>query len=135
MLKRRLSAWLTGEGRLVMTEDPVVTPDRLSAPEPDIAVVEPGEYLDGFPTSAFIVIEVAKTSLKTDLHVKPPLYAAMGVPDFWVVDVAARRVHVHREPTADGYARITVHGAPEVLQPLAVDVAPLALADLFDGLR
>jgi Uma2 family endonuclease len=134
-LKRRLWQWLHGDGRLVMTEDPLVTPDGLSAPEPDIAVVEPGDYLERLPTTAWLVVEVAKTSLKIDAQVKPALYAAMGVPDYWVVDVHARRVRVHRDPGRDGYASVTVHGPTGELQPLRVAVAPLALEALFAGVR
>ena len=59
----------------------------------------------------------------------------MGVPDYWVVDVVARRVRVYRDPTPDGYETITTHGPTGTLQPLAVDVEPLDLAALFDGLR
>ncbi|HEX7346561.1 MAG TPA: Uma2 family endonuclease, partial [Candidatus Limnocylindrales bacterium] len=106
-----------------------------SLPEPDIAVVPPGEYLQDHPTTAYLVIEVALSSLRIDLRVKPSLYAAMDVPDYWVVDVNARRVIVHREPTADGYESITTHGPTGTLQPLTLDVAPLDLSTLFDGLR
>ena len=134
-LKRRLLQWLWAHGHQAMTEDPVVVPDRLSAPEPDIAVVPPGDYLHELPTAAFLVIEVAKTSLKIDVQVKPGLYAAMGVPDYWVVDVVARRVRVYRDPKPEGYETITTHGPAGTLQPLAVDVEPLDLAALFDGLR
>jgi Uma2 family endonuclease len=135
VLKRRLARWLHKQEHEVFVEDPVVVPDRMSLPEPDIAVVVPGDHLHEHPSAAYLVIEVAKTSLKTDLHVKPPLYAAMGVPDHWVVDVVARRVHVHRDPTPDGYATITAHGPSGTLAPLAVDVPPLDLHALFDGLR
>lgn len=134
-VKRRLWKWLGQAALEVMSESPVVVPGRLSAPEPDVAVVEPGEYLNEFPTAAFLVIEVAITSLKMDTEVKPALYAAMEVPDYWVVDVAARRVRVYRDPTPDGYETITTHGPTGTLQPLAVDVEPLELAVLFDGLR
>ena len=134
LLKRHLAAWLDGPDREVFVEDPVVA-GRMSLPEPDVAVVPPGEYRHEHPTDAYLIIEVAITSLKTDLQVKPPLYAVMGVPDYWVVDVVARRIHVHRDPTPDGYAHITTHGPAGTLAPLAVDVPPLDLQALFDGLR
>jgi Uma2 family endonuclease len=135
LLKRYLAAWLDGPDREVFVEDPVVVPDRMSLPEPDIAVVPPGEYRHEHPGDAYLIIEVAMTSLKTDLQVKPSLYAAMGVPDYWVVDVVSRRVHVHRDPTPDGYATLTTHGPAGTLTPLEVDVPALDLAALFDGLR
>ena len=64
-----------------------------------------------------------------------PLYAATGIADYWVVDVNARRVIVHRDPTEAGYATITTHGPTGTLRPLEVDVEPLDLTTLFDGLR
>lgn len=134
-LKRRIFRWLDRQGHEVFMEDGIVVPGRMSLPEPDIAVVPPGEYLHEHPTSAFLVVEVAITSLKTDLEVKPPLYATMGVPDYWVVDVRARRVYVHRDPTPDGYATMTTHGPGDSLKPLQVAVEPMDLSVLFDGLR
>jgi Uma2 family endonuclease len=133
-LKRRLVRWLgESEAWTVHVEDPLVLPDGISLPEPDIAVVPEGDYLDAHPTSALLIIEVALTSLKIDLTVKPSLYALLGV-EAWVVDVAAQHVHVFREPGPEGYARETVFGPVGMLAPLAVDVEPLDLAALFDGL-
>jgi Uma2 family endonuclease len=133
-LKQRLMHWLgTSADREVHVEDPLVVPDRTSLPEPDIAVVPVGDYTRTHPAIALLVIEVALTSLKLDLNVKPPLYAAMGV-ECWVVDVAAKRVHVFRDPHPDGYASETVVGPEGLIEPLEVDVEPLDLADLFRGL-
>jgi hypothetical protein len=44
-------------------------------------------------------------------------------------------VIVHRDPAPDGYATITTHGPTGTLQPLEVEVEPLDLSTLFDGLR
>src|ERR1700674_406937 len=38
----------------------------ISEPEPDLAVVVPGDYLDGHPRRALLVIEVAQASLEED---------------------------------------------------------------------
>src|SRR3954453_22605917 len=102
-LKGRLVRWLGNwPEREVRTEEPLVLPDRTSLPEPYIAVVPAGDYVHAHPASALLVVEVALTSLKIDLTVKPSLYALLGV-ECWVVDVAARRVHAFREPGPDGY--------------------------------
>lgn len=136
VLKGRLATWLWSRAAYeVRIEDAIRVADDTSLPEPDIAVVEHGDYLREHPYGAFLVIEVAKTSLKIDMEIKPPLYAAAGIPECWVIDVNARRVHVHRDPTPDGYDKITAHGPTGTLQPLAVDVEPLDLSALFDGLR
>jgi Uma2 family endonuclease len=80
------------------------------------------------------VIEVAVSSLRTETAIKPALYAAAGVPELWVVDVAARRLIVLREPGPDGYAQETILGARDRADPLRLDLAPLEIADLFGGL-
>jgi Uma2 family endonuclease len=135
-LKTRLIMWLAGARDSVLrVEGPIRVEDATSLPEPDLAAVEPGNYLVDAPHGAKLVIEVAKTSLKFDIEIKAPLFAATGIPDYWVVDVVARRVHVHRDPTSNGYATISTHGPCGPLAPLEVDVPPLDLAVLFDGLR
>ena len=130
-VKERLTAWLWPVGPTALRfERPLITPDGISMPEPDLAVGERGEP-SPHPTTADLVIEVAKTSITLDTTVKPPLYASAGVPDYWVVDVVRRRVIVFRDPTPTGYRAQTAHVAPERLRPLNVDVAPLDLAALF----
>jgi Uma2 family endonuclease len=130
-IKARLRDWLAGfPSRVLRLEDPLVAPDGISMPQPDIAVVEPGDP-SSHPTTARLVIEISRTSFKLDTTVKPPIYASMGVPEYWVVDVARERVIVFREPEPDGYASQTRHKPPGTLEPLHVDVPPLDLADLF----
>jgi len=60
-----------------------------SVPEPDIAVV-PGRLVDyrtRHPASALLVVEVADWSLSQDRLTKAAIYAAAGVPDYWVIDL------------------------------------------------
>jgi Uma2 family endonuclease len=134
-IKARLVEWLYSPGRhKVRTEDALAVPDRTSLPEPDVAVVERGEYVRAHPATARLVIEIAITLRMIDTKVKPPLYAAAGVPEYWVVDVPAKRVRMFREPGPEGYASETGIGPDGRIEPLAVDVEPLDLAELFRGL-
>jgi Uma2 family endonuclease len=50
------------------------------------------------PDKIVLVIEVADTSLKDDLPDSASRYARHGVRDYWVVDVNARAILVHRDP-------------------------------------
>ena len=133
----RISRWLNradATGRYeVRTEHPVLVPDRFSLPEPDVAVVAPG-VAGEHPTTARLLVEVAVSSLRTDLEVKAPLYAAARVPEYWVVDVPGRRVHVLTGPDRTGYARHDEITKGSVV-PGAVEAEPLHLAALFAGLR
>ena len=98
---------LSGRAR-VRVQLPLLAPDE-SEPEPDLAVVPPADYDHEHPAQAFLIIEVAETSLPYDRGTKAPLYAAMGVPDYWIVNVRDGTIEVHREPDADRYARVTTH--------------------------
>jgi len=134
-IKMRLMRWLQpGSRHDVRVEAPLTVPDTTSLPEPDIAVVERGDYLARHPSSALLVVEVAASSLQVDTAIKPALYAAASVPEFWVVDVPARRLVVFRDPDSGGYDSRTVLGPKARAQPLRVDVPPLEIGDLFSGL-
>ena len=93
---------------LVRIQDAFAVLDE-SEPEPDVAVVPLGEYDEAHPTEAHLIVEVADSSLRHDRVVKGPIYAAAGVPDYWLVDLTDRVVEVHRRPGPEGYARVTRH--------------------------
>jgi Uma2 family endonuclease len=81
-----------------------------SEPEPDVAIVPPGDYLDEHPHRAHLLVEVAESSLQDDRRIKAPLYAAASVPEYWIVDVAAGCIEVYRDPREGAYASVTRHG-------------------------
>jgi Uma2 family endonuclease len=91
---------------LLSIQDPVRLND-FSEPEPDIALLvrDPLYYEDRHPTPSevYLIIEVADTTLRTDLGIKANLYAQSGIADYWVLDVNNRQLHVFREPSQDGY--------------------------------
>ncbi|MEM6470970.1 MAG: Uma2 family endonuclease [Planctomycetota bacterium] len=104
-----------------------------SVPEPVLCLLKPARYFDRRVTAAdsLLVIEVADSSLSFDLGEKASLYASGGVEDYWVIDVAASKLHRHREPTAATYRRIEVFGREDSLSPHHFPSAVLVLADLF----
>ena len=75
-----------------------------SAPEPDIVVTSwRGEGLIPSDTIA-LVVEVADTTLGIDLGRKADLYAAAGIPEYWVIDLTEDRILGHELPEGDNYA-------------------------------
>ena len=99
-----------------------------SEPEPDLAVVPLATPRPYHPATAALAIEVSWTSLRRDLNRKAALYAEAGVDEYWVFDVKARRVVVHRTPHSDGYREVRevgaggrIAGAPAGLPELVVD--------------
>lgn len=101
-----------------------------SEPEPDIALVPARRPHDEHPTTAALLIEVSWSSRRKDLGPKAAIYAAAGVPEYWVVDLTDRVVVRHYGPTPDGYMEVTRHGAGEVLDGagVAVDVTEVFAA-------
>lgn len=106
-----------------------------SEPEPDLAV--PAEsvdyYLEDDPTPAdtLLVVEAANTTLHTDLTVKQKMYAQSGIPEYWVVDIPNRLLHVFREPTANGYASETILTTADEVRPLAAPDSIVRVAELL----
>ena len=73
-----------------------------SLPEPDIVLTGyRGAGVVPVDTVA-LVIEVSDSTLETDLGRKADLYAAAGVPEYWVVDLNEDRVLLHANPRGDG---------------------------------
>jgi Uma2 family endonuclease len=78
-------------------------PALTSEPEPDIAIV----VLDaptneaGRPTSAILIIEVAESSLAYDRERKCPLYFAVGIQEYWLVNLPERCLEVYRQCMPD----------------------------------
>ena len=77
-----------------------------------------------------LAVEVSDTSLTRDLRTKADLYARFGIADYWVVDVKAERVLVHRDPTPAGYASVAPVAKDEVVEALAIPGLRLRLVDL-----
>jgi Uma2 family endonuclease len=101
--------------------------------EPDAVVIPPGPRPR--PPIAIselaLVVEAAHSSLEDDLTIMAAIYAAAGVPEYWVVDLEHQRIVVFREPAADGYGYRRNYPIGETVNPLcALDVS-IAVADFF----
>lgn len=120
-LNERLMPALVGKAR-VRVQLPMAAGEH-SEPETDLAVVPADEPRDRHPERALLVIEVADASLSLDLVRKARIYAAAGVPVYWVIDVNRDVVHVHTDPTGEGYGSVTQHTADEPLDACGVTVA------------
>jgi Uma2 family endonuclease len=128
-LQERLTLLLSGRAK-VRVQQPFLAQDD-SEPEPDLAVVPLGRYVEKHPDRALLIVEVAETSLEYDRKTKAPLYAASGVPEYWIVDIAGRAIEVYTEPTGDRYARmIRVTEGANVCPTAFADVV-VAVATLF----
>ena len=102
---------------ILMPQLPARMPSLRSMPEPDVWVLEEALIRDAEPFP-LLVIEVADSSLGIDHVTKARLYARRGVADYWIVDVRAGAVEVHREPSGERWGERTTHGPDTTLRPL-----------------
>lgn len=109
---------------------PFVAGDQ-SLPEPDVAVVPRGEYRDDHPTEAFLVIEVADSSLDCDRTTKAKLYAESGVPEYWVVNLIDGIVEVHTDIVRGVYTRVVPFKRGERVVPKDFPDITLAVDDVL----
>ena len=125
------------EAAIVDVQNPVVLGEH-DAPQPDLALLKP--RADGYPkhpraTDILLVIEVADTTLAYDRDVKMPLYARAGVPEAWLVDLAAERIDVYRDPGAGAgagaYASARAASRGDVLTLLQLPTVTVAVDEIL----
>jgi Uma2 family endonuclease len=91
-------------GWYVDSQNPITL--ATSEPEPDAVVVRGStlQYLDRHPgpDALALVVEVADASLRRDRSLKRVDYADAGIPVYWIVNLAERRVEVYTEPYGKG---------------------------------
>jgi Uma2 family endonuclease len=75
-----------------------------------------------------LVAEISDTTLSTDLDEKKQLYLALGIPEYWVIDVRGRQIWAFR--LIDGkYQECSESGA---LTGLPIDLLEQTLAQMDD---
>jgi len=93
-------------------QNPLRISGRESIPQPDLVVIGPRvDLAENPPTDedAFLVIEVADSSLLRDRRDKIPLYAEAGIPESWLVDLNSGTLFVHRHPSPAGYQDVRAY--------------------------
>lgn len=132
----RVLAWLSQMFGVdyAVPESPIdVAPadNPTSEPEPDIVVLAKpmGEFLERRPQprDLRLVVVVSGSTLGFDLTTKASLYARAAIGEYWVVDIAARRLVVHRDPQAGAYQSVAVYAEHESVAPLAAPASELQL--------
>jgi Uma2 family endonuclease len=72
-----------------------------SKPEPDFAVIKGrSSTQSGHPETALLVIEISDSSYPRDIQ-KSDAYASADVSEYWIVNLAEKRLEVFRDPAHD----------------------------------
>ena len=124
----RLNALLSKlirEKAVISVQNPLQI-DDFSEPEPDVAVLK---YRQDFyelqhpqPADTLLIVEVADSSVDYDREVKLPIYAAAGIPEFWLVDLNMRQIEAYEKPTNDLYKIKEIFRVEEDIKISALDL-------------
>jgi Uma2 family endonuclease len=115
------------------------TPITLSTsePEPDVAVIrgKTRDYVHSHPGAGDVglVVEIADSSADRDRILKKRIYAAAGIPWYWVLDVNKRTLETFSDPRAGDYTKRAIHNPGQSVE-LTLDGEPsgaLAVTDLL----
>ena len=134
---RRLDALLqrtVGSRAIISCQSPMLLrPD--SMPQPDLALALPCRdfYEKQHPnaTDTLLAIEVSDTTLADDLRRKTALYARHGIKEYWVVDIANRRLHVFRDPIHGRYEQTSSTDRPGITEITTLPGTSVDLSSLF----
>lgn len=115
----RLFTLAAGSDYLVSTQNPIYLDER-SEPQPDLALLKPGDYMARLPGPAdiLLLIEVASSSIDYDRGVKLDLYARHGIPEVWLLDLTGNELIVCRAPEGGRYRTMDKPQAGERIRPM-----------------
>lgn len=102
-----------------------------SQPEPDLAVYPLRRDERKRPSEARIIIEVSDSSLAHDRQIKAALYAEVGVPEYWIVNLVDRVIEVHRDPAKGVYSTKTLHARGDAITLLQFRDVTVRVSDVI----
>ncbi len=92
---------------------------EFTQPEPDLALAKfrSDYYVNAMlrSTDLFLLIEVSDTTFNYDNKVKRELYAAVGVSEYWVVDLNKQKVHAYWDSQEGSYQNSKVYKKGDAL--------------------
>jgi Uma2 family endonuclease len=125
---------VVGESGRLSVQSPLQL-DNHNEPEPDVVVLRPRDdfYRTALPrpADALLVVEVADSSLTYDQSIKVPLYARHGIPEVWIVDLAAKEIEVCRSPVGDRYTSVIRVGREGIVEIGLLPGTTIAAAELL----
>ena len=144
LVVNRLTYLLTqrlAQRAILSVQNPVRLGQR-SMPQPDVALwrLRQDEYRSGLPgpEDILLIIEVADSSVEYDQGGKSLLYARAGIQEYWIVNLPAQIVEVHRQPRDGSYRsllRLTVGDTADLLAfpDVTLSVAAILGAEPWAG--
>src|SRR5262249_40113926 len=120
----------------IRTKKGLRIPSQVSLPRLDLVIVRgvPRDYLTRYPEPAdtALVVAVSYTSLDQDRPMAD-IYAAGGVPVYWLVNVDDGQVEVYSDPGPSGYQTHEVLAPGHVLSVVidGVEIGEIPVSDIL----
>lgn len=114
----------------VREQNPLAASD-ISEPEPDVAVVPYADYWNEHPAKAFLIVEVARSSLRKDKGPKATLYGLAEVDEYWIVNHVESVVEVYRDRHNGEWRQRTTHQRGETIAMLAFPDVQIAVSEIL----
>jgi Uma2 family endonuclease len=108
-----------GDSAYVDCQNPIIL-DDFSEPQPDILMLDLAIDAKGElprPQDVYFVLEVSDSTLRYDSQTKLAAYARVGIPEYWIVNLADNVIDVHRQPQGETYAESTRYSRGEKVAP------------------
>jgi Uma2 family endonuclease len=120
--------------RFMLSPQNPVELEEYSAPQPDLVLVPMSRrYTKRHPKpdEVFLIVEVADSSLSYDRQEKMRAYAAVGIREFWILNLEDDVLEAHRQPEGAGYREVATIPSDGSASPLAFPDVSIALRDVI----
>jgi len=104
---------------------------EFSEPEADFAVVSRADFDLDHPSEAYLVIQVAESSLAKDRGKKLRLYASCAIPEYWIVNLPERCIEVYTVPTPGAYAQVERYERGQSIRLVTFPDVAFAVSDIL----
>jgi len=104
-------------------------------PEPDVSLLKPRDdfYASAHPgpDDVLLLVEVSDTTLEYDRGEKLRLYARVGIPEYWIVDLNADKIEAYSRPVEGEYRDLHKFSHGETVTSNAIPGLSLAADDVL----
>jgi Uma2 family endonuclease len=132
----RTMVMLVGDRAIVRVQGSVRL-DVFHEPEPDLVLLRPRKdfYASAHPgpSDILLIVEIAESSLEYDRRVKAPMYARLGVPEYWLADLVAEDLSCYSRPEGGAYQDVQQYHRGQIAAPRLLPDCSIAVDDLLAG--
>jgi len=123
------------KGRALISVQHPLRLNNYNEPQPDIVVLKPrADYYASkphTPEDTFLVIEVSDTTLRYDVNVKLPIYAALGISELWIENLQKDLLLICRDATGKSYKTQLILRQGDSISPIAFPDVVFKVEDLL----